>query len=96
MTLNLRVKLDQLPALLVHNAPAAQPSSPGGLAPALLLGALCVAASMAISVAAPNLGGQIDRAVSYGVPLALLVLVVAAFGLGYLFGRSRKAGGRGG
>ncbi len=88
LTLNVRVQLDGLPAPAPAAAPAPAPAPAPGMAPGLLLAGVCVAASMA----APLLGARADVP-TYGVPLTILVLTAAAFGLGFLWGRGRGAGG---
>jgi hemoglobin-like flavoprotein len=110
VTLNVRLVMDApLPTAPVA-APSALPSreaparvddgaAPGGLFPALFLAALCAIASMGLALAAPGMGLQsFPRFALYAplaVPVFVLVLVLAAFGLGYLFGRGRKPSGSG-
>jgi hypothetical protein len=86
---NIRVQLDR-PAAFGSAAPGAEPAAArggdgSGLAPGLLLAAVCVAASMGAAM----LGAHPGAAPEYGVPLTILVLTLAAFGFGFLWGRGR-------
>lgn len=86
---NIRVQLDR-PAAFGSAAPGAEPAAGrggdgSGLAPGLLLAAVCVAASMGAAM----LGAHPGAAPEYGVPLTILVLTLAAFGFGFLWGRGR-------
>ncbi len=81
-------------------APAADTppaSNSGGLAPALMLASLCTIASMALATLAPDLGSkfipQFDFISPLAVPVLILVLTIASFGLGYLWGRPRASAG---
>jgi hypothetical protein len=81
------------PAAQAREAPAAEPAPQAGLAGALFLSTLCVVASMALTVMAPNFGVRTDAAGAYVVPLGVLLLTASAFGLGFQWGRGRRASG---
>jgi hemoglobin-like flavoprotein len=93
VTLNVRVNVDTPPTLMARGATAVEPPPQGGLAPALFLSVLCVVASMALTVMGPNFGGRGDTAGAFVVPLGVLLLTGSAFGLGYQWGRGRRASG---
>jgi hypothetical protein len=84
----------------VPPAPVASHEVPSGLAPALLLAALCSIAGMAVATMAPSLASPLINRLGPLVPLAvavlILVLILTAFGLGYLWGRARRAAASGG
>lgn len=72
------------------DAQAAEAPSRDGLAPGVLLGTLCLVASMVASgIAVLASGKTVSPMVLLGVPLATLALTVAAFSFGALWGRSR-------
>lgn len=99
VTLNVRLTLDDPRALSAardEKAPAPQEAaSPGGAAPALLLAILCAAASIGVATIAPGLGApavvKLGALAPLGVGVLVLTLIATAFGLGYLWGRGRRA-----
>jgi VIT1/CCC1 family predicted Fe2+/Mn2+ transporter len=110
VTLNIRLTLDgPLPAAAreapaegrdLARAAALDTSAPGGLAPALLLSSLCAIVSMALAVIAPILAAQLipphwSTFAPLAAPILVLLLTLAAFGLGYLWGRGRRPTGAG-
>jgi hemoglobin-like flavoprotein len=101
VTLNVRLAMDAPLPTAPREAPARadDAGSPGGLFPALFLAALCAIASMGLALAAPGMGVQsfprFAELAPLAVPVFVLALVLAAFGLGYLFGRGRKPSGSG-
>jgi hypothetical protein len=102
LTLNVRLSVDGPLISLPRetSAPAApEPGVSGGLAAALFLATLCAAAAMALAILAPELGPrsipQLDTVPPLAVPIVVFVLILPAFGLGYLVGRGRRPAGAG-
>lgn len=91
--LQVRVVLDGPSPYLNRGAAetqAAEVPAKDGLAAGVLLGTLCLVASMVASgVAVLASGKTLSPMVLLGVPLATLALTVAAFSFGALWGRSR-------
>jgi hemoglobin-like flavoprotein len=94
VTLNVRLTVDGPIQTAPREAPLPETGTSGGLTPALLLATLCAISSMALATLAPGLGPnfipQFDVISPLAVPTLVLVLVLAAFGLGYLWGRGRR------
>ncbi len=92
MTVKLTVKLDS-PLVLPAQEPRAAESTSPGLALGLALATMCMLASMgvagAFALGASRPGEAPHLAILVGVPVALLVLTLAAFGLGYAWGKGR-------
>jgi hypothetical protein len=77
------------------DAPVEEGGAKDGLVAGVLLGTICLIASMvAAGIAVLASGKTVSTLVLLGLPLATLALAVAAFSFGAMWGRSRGGSGQ--